>query len=272
MEGYMLKIPLLTGCGLFDFKIKYGTSSISEPREVASYEIELPVEDGGISYVDNAAYSILANRFLCAKPGQVRMTEAPFRCYYIHLYPDAGELCQVLSSLPTSIPVKNPQPYIDLFYELIAAQNGEYRFGKFAMAHSLLKLIHMLCTEATDNKMLVRTGGSQSSRNAIQDSLLWIDGHLSEKITLEKVSREVYLSPIYFRNLFEKTVGMSPNIYVQKRRVERAKQMLSTTDKSLAEIADHCGFSSQAYFGKVFKSSTGLSPNAYRTAANNLYP
>ncbi len=271
MGGCMLRIPLLTGCGLFDFKLKYGNAAISELREVTSFELELPLEDGGISYVDGKAYGISPNRFLCAKPGQTRRTKAPFRCYYIHLYPDDGEVCQILSELPTAIPVKKAQPYIDLFYNIMQTQDGTPH-GKFAAAHSLLQLIQMLCTEVRDNALRLRPDSGRANTDAIRNAIVWIDGHLTERITLAQVASQVYLSPIYFRNLFEKTVGVSPNVYIQNCRVERAKHMLCTTDCSISEIVQQCGFSSQAYFGKVFKARIGYSPKAYRIMVNNQYP
>ena len=58
--------------------------------------------------------------------------------------------------------------------------------------------------------------------------------------------------------------NMGINDYVNKIKMEKAIEMLSTTDMSLAEIATTIGFTSQSYFSTVFKLYTGKTPTAYR--------
>ncbi len=271
MDNCTLTIPSLSRCGLFDFKLKFGSALSSPPRVAGAFEIELPVEAGGVSHVAGCAYPILPNQILCVKPGQLRHTVAPFRCCYIHVEPDGGEICRILSSLPDAIPVQHAQSYIDLFCKLAAVKNADAPDKAFWEACHFLNLLQLLRADA-DGKKTEPPANSRVNAKAVQDAILWIDAHLSERLTLPQIAKAVFLSPIYFRNLFTELAGVSPHVFIQNRRIERAKLLLRSTGKPLSEIAAECGFSSQSYFGSVFKASTGHTPNAYRIMINNQYP
>ena len=64
--------------------------------------------------------------------------------------------------------------------------------------------------------------------------------------------------------LFKEYMGVNFTKYVATLRIDQAKQLLLTTDLSIAEIAEKTGFASSAYFVRVFKAEAGLSPSAYR--------
>ncbi|MCB6603699.1 helix-turn-helix transcriptional regulator, partial [Erysipelatoclostridium ramosum] len=56
--------------------------------------------------------------------------------------------------------------------------------------------------------------------------------------------------------------------YLIRLRVQQAKELLETTNYSIAQISDSCGFSSQSYFSQVFKKACGMTPNAYRKSSD----
>ena len=91
-----------------------------------------------------------------------------------------------------------------------------------------------------------------------------IEHHLSEEITLDDLCELVGLERSYLITRFKKSFGFSPMRYVGIVRVERAKLLLSTTDKSITEVAYEVGFGSIHYFCRYFKRSVGVPPNEYR--------
>lgn len=101
--------------------------------------------------------------------------------------------------------------------------------------------------------------------DAIQNAIAYIGQNYSANITLDKVSRHVYLSPAYFSSIFKQATGKSFKEYLTGIRIEETKRLLSTTDYTILDIAVSCGFDNQSYFTKVFKKYTGLSPKQYRT-------
>jgi len=74
----------------------------------------------------------------------------------------------------------------------------------------------------------------------------------------------VGISEAHFSHVFHKETGIPFTSYVQTRRVEEAKQLLTTTDKTITEICFACGFNSLTHFNRVFRRSTSCSPSQYR--------
>ena len=73
------------------------------------------------------------------------------------------------------------------------------------------------------------------------------------------------LSSVHLRRLFKKTHNTSPIKYLTSVRVEKAKELLRYSERSVNEISEICGFASGYYFSRVFKAETGFTPTQYRS-------
>lgn len=92
----------------------------------------------------------------------------------------------------------------------------------------------------------------------------YINAHLEDDISLDDISGYVYLSPIYFSRYFKKCTGENFSSYLIRKRIEKAKELLSETNLKVYQIGEKTGFGSIYYFNRVFKQYTGLTPNEYR--------
>jgi transcriptional regulator GlxA family with amidase domain len=92
----------------------------------------------------------------------------------------------------------------------------------------------------------------------------WLAQHLDEPFDLARVAREFHVSTRSLLRRFSQEAGTSPLQYVQRLRVERAKQLLESTDLRLYEIARQVGYADQAAFRKVFGAHTDTTPSSYR--------
>lgn len=81
--------------------------------------------------------------------------------------------------------------------------------------------------------------------------------------SLEDLCRKTGYSKNHLIRLFEEQLGMTPIQYCQYVKLERAKTLLTYTDKSVSEIAAELGFYDGSYFSKVFKEKTGICPAKY---------
>lgn len=99
---------------------------------------------------------------------------------------------------------------------------------------------------------------------SVQEALEYIDSNFQESITLQQAADKVYLNAWYLSDLFKREVGMTFSEYVQNKRIEKAKQLLTGTQMKLYEVAYAVGIKEQAYFSSVFKKATGMSPKKYR--------
>ena len=91
-------------CGIFDSSLMRKKQTKSNPREVSSYELEIFLSDGGVSYMNNEVKDVRRGMLLCAKPGAIRRSDFPVRCGYIRISADAAEregLIPLLSALPS---------------------------------------------------------------------------------------------------------------------------------------------------------------------------
>ena len=88
----------------------------------------------------------------------------------------------------------------------------------------------------------------------------------SATITTKDLAVLARLSSYHFCRAFRDSFGASPHGYLMRRRVERAKGLMLTTNASLGQIAADCGLSDQAHFNKLFRRFVGESPGAWRRA------
>ena len=85
---------------------------------------------------------------------------------------------------------------------------------------------------------------------------------LDARLTIERLAREVGLSPAHFARAFKQTMGRAPHQYLLALRLERARRLLETTQATLSDIAQRTGFADQAHFTRLFKRVFGTTPGA----------
>ena len=91
-----------------------------------------------------------------------------------------------------------------------------------------------------------------------------IELSLERQISLQDLAQLAGYSEYYLSEKFKKETGLSVNRYIQQARIDRAKVLLESTDKSVKEIADQLTFSSVNYFIRVFRELAGQTPAQYR--------
>lgn len=100
----------------------------------------------------------------------------------------------------------------------------------------------------------------------IAEAKQYIADHFHESIQLSEVAKKLYLSTAYFSRLFKEKTGMTFSDYLANCRVERARQLLATTDLSIAEVSAAIGYQEANSFSRLFKARTGQSPSDYRAS------
>jgi len=98
----------------------------------------------------------------------------------------------------------------------------------------------------------------------IERGIRYLQVDEKQELSLDEVAAMCYVTPAYFRRLFREYAGMSPAQYRIRRKTERAKELLSHADMSVAEISDVLGYDNPSYFCRAFKKETKQSPSEYR--------
>jgi len=98
----------------------------------------------------------------------------------------------------------------------------------------------------------------------------YIDAHLSGRILVSDLSTIVQRSPAHFSRAFKGAFGISPHLYLLRRRIEKASHLMLVSDDSLSDIALACGMADQSHLCKIFRQMTGRTPAAWRRERRTL--
>jgi AraC-like DNA-binding protein len=91
-----------------------------------------------------------------------------------------------------------------------------------------------------------------------------MDLAFAQPLDVPALARVAHVSPAHFSRQFRATFGETPHRYLQRRRVERAMELLRETDRPVTEICFDVGFNSLGTFSRTFRGIVGESPSAYR--------
>jgi two-component system, response regulator YesN len=125
-----------------------------------------------------------------------------------------------------------------------------------------------LIEKVVDKKIADASNKMDSTRDTIRKAVSYIDEHLQEEFTLKDVAAHVHLNPSYFSVLFKDQMNLNFSEYVTRRRIQRAKELVLSTNLPINEIAEEVGYKTAKYFIKIFKEIEGMTPSAYRKFGN----
>ena len=244
-------LPEIVSTGIYNSQVAVKNKTITKNRKTTMFEIEIPIEKGGISHINSEEMPIDKNMIICAKPGQIRHTKLPFKCYYVHMILKEGVLYDSLMNMPNFIKIDRREHYLELLKRLQKHYDTALESDEIIMHSIILELIYSLLKDS--KKLSVREKAKVSNYEAIEKTIEYIKGNLTADLSLEALSKEAGFSPIHFHNCFKASTGETLRDYVEEQRLKKAANMLVSTDKTLTEIAYTCGFSSQSYFSYAFK-------------------
>ena len=98
----------------------------------------------------------------------------------------------------------------------------------------------------------------------IASTAAYVNTHIQEDISIDKLCRNAHMSKYHFCRRFKSITGQTVMEYILKTRLTRAADMLRTSELTIGDISDRCGFCSISYFCRVFKEWSGLSPLQYK--------
>ena len=145
-----------------------------------------------------------------------------------------------------------------LFYRLNRVHNLQQTMELQILEENsiLLQLIAIVCRSSIGNEKMVR--------GDILNAMEYIRGHMQEPINFQEFAKTLHLSYSRFTHLFSQIYGVSPQRYLMRLRMDRARGLLRDSSMSVAEIAEITGFHDPFYFSRIFSKTFGLSPRSFR--------
>lgn len=127
--------------------------------------------------------------------------------------------------------------------------------------HYLYEII-LYISEQT--KAVMDTSDNSSRDSILDDILYYIDNNYQNNIKLETIAPLFGYNSAYLGKLFTKAIGENFNSYVDHRRIEHSKKLLTQQNIKVYEVAERVGYKNVDYFHKKFKKYVGISPAEYR--------
>ena len=123
---------------------------------------------------------------------------------------------------------------------------------------------NLIYEKAMKLSALIEGQEMKSSSKIILSAVKYINDHYNENISLTDVANAIHISKNYLCDLFKKEMNVTFIDYVTNLRIEKAKYLLSHSDKKMYEISEEVGYNDYAYFSQIFKRHTGTTLSAYR--------
>lgn len=154
--------------------------------------------------------------------------------------------------------------FLDLCLHLIK------RFGSEELAATCSKSLLMETTRQSQSPFFIFDYYKGHSDTTVFKAQLLMEKQYTEPISIEALASDLGISPRHFIRRFKIATGDTPLAYLQRIRIEAAKQTLETTEKSIDEITWQVGYEDTNSFRKLFRKNTGLSPKEYRSRFTQL--
>ena len=176
--------------------------------------------------------------------------------YVIEYYEDCAELFyrDVIYNLETTMPTVILKIRNDL-----GCVKSIYGF-KTIYAYRQTAIQYIKSTVANDELQVSNT----TQNKEIETAIKYINDNFNQDINLAMVSNSVSISYSYFSLIFKDKTGVSFTDYLKRVRIDKAKELLKSTNKKIYEIAGLVGYENPKQFMKVFRKTTGISPSEYR--------
>jgi len=155
-----------------------------------------------------------------------------------------------------------------LCYDIIDEQEscmpGKYFMLRSYLTQFVLHILRLKHEEAQKEYKRCHYSYYRKS-HIIKQTITFLEAHYTEKISLDQISQNVYLSPVYISKVFKEETGESPISYLIKIRLEQAKKILEREDEmSIKEVATSVGYDDMYHFSKLFKKYYGISPSHFK--------
>lgn len=148
---------------------------------------------------------------------------------------------------------------LNSFKDIIEKVSGEHPGYQQQAAGRVMNILGEIIAQVKNQEF-----EGKEIEKRIKEAQFDIRERLDQSLNLEEFAQRYQMSYSYFRKLFKTYTGLSPAQYHLQLRLQKARDLISSTDKSVKEIAFNLGFESQFHFSKIYKKKFGFSPNKTR--------
>ncbi|MDR0948992.1 MAG: AraC family transcriptional regulator [Lachnospiraceae bacterium] len=154
------------------------------------------------------------------------------------------------------------------------AENATAKTGRYHMLKSYLVQILILLLRDQSDPPSPQAGcafESVNKKHVVEQIVNYFEDHFMEKISLDRIADNMYLSPFYISKIFKSETGDTPIRHLINIRLEKAKELLENgTSQSIQETARSVGYDDAYHFSKLFKKRFGVAPSQWNDYRKTL--
>lgn len=271
------------------FSGKYYMKSSNEPHAHDSAEIACVLSGEQKFAIEDQVFDVSAGDIIILNPGVVHQTivtnvEEPALVFFAgftdfcfkNMPPNSIMLPEGMHMLHTRGQVR--QDVIGLCLNMVAErfthQIGQYFMQKSYLIQLLMLIMRQVLAPLEHNQTSCHFETYHKSY-VVNEIRTYLNEHYTEKISLDLIAKNMYLSSAYISKIFKEETGEAPINYLIKLRLEKAREQLENhTESSVKAISTSVGYDDVYYFSKLFKKYYGKSPlnyrNEFRTEQNRI--
>jgi AraC family transcriptional regulator of arabinose operon len=167
--------------------------------------------------------------------------------------------------------IHDRRQYIQKFDAILAALQSPLALRDWAVTSAVLQWL-VLVMEETNVPLSPHAEPGEGAVDRVLFAQAWAGARRDAVLTIDEWARAVGWHPVHFERVFKQETGVTPMRWVEERRMEAARQYLSGTSKTVAEIAAAVGYPDPFYFSRVFRKHYGHPPLRYRKLGFELRP
>ena len=180
-------------------------------------------------------------------------TNIPGECYAINF-----QISEDIGFSPFAVNVKSASELLAYFKS--AKRHWDYKRVGYQM-RCKADLYRVICNLQDEHS---RSYVPKSKYKIIEPAVEYINENFTrELLSISKLSEMCNVTPEYFRKIFREFFGDSPVVYINKMKISRAKELISSGMYSISEACELSGYNDLSHFSREFKKATGVSPSEY---------
>lgn len=270
--------PTLISSYLFSPDMTQPKGKKLEYRLVENYEFEFILESHGAMMLNDKEYPLAPNDIVFRRPGQTTQGILPYKCYAIifkidhenqkNFNPEGQKILTyytnpLLDSIPLIFNTPYSEKYVPLFNLIMKEHINPSVTSDIVFKINILQILNLLSYEIT-NSIELGSVNILGQHTYVRKALEYVKNNWNQEISLDALANNSGLSKNHFLKIFTKALKLTPNDYITKIRLEKAKQMLAMSSDPINVIAMNCGYDNIPYFSYLFKRKIGLSPVEFR--------
>lgn len=260
------KYLMFTSCGLYDLKNTNSTFICRRPEGACkNYMLQILLSGQGFHTIDGVTHKILAGQCILYEPNQpqniIHYGKDNPEFIWLHFYGHGVEDIITDLQLKGIHSLTSTSSLKKLLLQLVREKrsllpNNDY-LCQSHLLYFLVKLSHMFA----ENSAYVLYSGK------ITPAINHMISHYAEQGNSNQDYAEMCcLSESRFSHVFKEVTGSTPKKFVEQKRIDAAKELLSSTKLQIFEIAASVGYEDPYHFSRVFKKIVGVSPQTYRNS------